>query len=481
MMRRLVPGGYSEVMVDIAIVFLGVAIVLTLTVIAKPHLGALAWLLMAGAVAAPVAIRFAQGMMDVFEPVVFASLVYAGIFVVPCGIMLFTGRTYPLLPSVDLSSGSVVVALGVLCFAAGYFVLVPRPLKWSGRGATPVRWARTLVWMIVLGLCAVSVLTYLFFWFPRAGGVSEYLNPGAGFNNSVDSLRGAGVARAAILLASVGFFIAVAHLLLRRSARFTDVALVVLAGLVSVVASALSKNRVFLLWNLGVPVAILHYSRRPIRMVEVVLGTTALFMIAVAFTVTLRSPAAFTSRTNTGVLANISDFLVVQTGEMSVVSDIAERQPSTLPYLDGATLVASAVNVVPRAIWHDKPATAGEIYTRYFLPDVWRTGATYLGVPWQGELLLNGGLVALVAGSILSGMFFGLLYRRFWAMSSALTITLRGVLAFSLYLLIARGSLEFYSFTLVWGIPLVFGIVALERLPRSRGKLSSPVRATDIA
>jgi hypothetical protein len=279
------------------------------------------------------------------------------------------------------------------------------------------------------------------------------------------------------MLASVGFFIAVVHLLMRGSVRRSDVVLVLLAGTASVVTTALSKNRVFVLWDLAVPVVILHYSRRPIRVAEAALGTTALFIVIVAFTVAFRSPAAFTSRTDQGLLADIADFIVVQTGEMSVVSDIAERQSVTLGYLNGATLVASAVNVVPRGIWAEKPATAGEIYTRYFAPDVWRTGTTFLGVPWQGELLLNGGLPALVVGTFLSGVLSGIVYRRIWAKSSTLSIALKGLFTFSLFLLITRGSLQFYSFTLVWGLPLVLGILAIERHEVSRDNVSSSADA----
>jgi oligosaccharide repeat unit polymerase len=326
---------------------------------------------------------------------------------------------------------------------------------------------------IVLGVCAISFLTYVLFFFPASGGISQYLDPGSGLFGSVDTLRGAGIARAAILLASVGFFIAVVHFLLRSSPRPSDLLLVLLAGSASVVATALSRNRVFLVWDLAVPVVILHYTRRRIRVPEALLGITALFVITVVFTVAIRSPQAFSSRTGSGFLASIADFYVVQTGEMSVVSDIAERQASTLGYLDGATLVASAVNVIPRAIWSDKPSTAGETYTQYFMPDVWRRGSTFLGVPWQGELLLNGGLPALVLGGFLTGLLFGLLYRRIWAKPTAVGIALRGLFSFSLFLLITRGSLEFYSFTLVWGVPLVLGILILTKRPPSTNLQSS--------
>jgi hypothetical protein len=278
----------------------------------------------------------------------------------------------------------------------------------------------------------------------------------------------------------VGFFVAVLNLLLRSTVRRSDALLVILAGSVSVVTTALTKNRVFLVWDLALPIVFLHYARRPIRVAEMALGIAALFIIAVAFTVALRSPAAFTSRTDSGLVADVADFYVVQTGEMSVVSDIVERQPVTLGYLNGATLVASALNVVPRAIWPDKPATTGEIYTRYFMPDLWRSGATFIGVPWLGELLLNGGLPALIVGTFISGWLSGMVYRRVWANTSAVSIALRGLFAFALFLLITRGSLEFYSFTLVWGVPLVLGILAIVRREVTRPSLSSPADALTV-
>lgn len=465
------PRRYSNLLVPIVPILLSIATGALIATLVAPQIGAVAWLILAGSVAVPVAIRLAQGRMDLFEPVVFASIVYAGIFVVPCGIMLLSGYTYPLLPSADLSGGAIVIALGVLCFAAGYFLIVPRSFESRSdqRKLLSAQWAtRGVVWAIVLALCAVSFLTYVFVFFPSAGGVSEYIDPNSGSLGSVDTLRGAGVARAAILLASVGFFIAVVHLLLRTPRRRSDVVLVFLAGAVSVITSVLSKNRVFVLWDLVVPVVILHYARRPIRVVEAVVGITALFLVTVAFTVALRSPTAFISRSDSGFLANISDFIVVQTGEMSVVSDIAQRQPMTLGYLNGGTFVATALNIVPRAVWAEKPATAGEIYTRYFLPNLWLSGATFIGVPWQGELWLNGGLLALIVGTFVTGSLSGLIYRRIWRKPSTLSIALRGLFSFSLFLLITRGSLEFFSFTLVWGLPLVLGILALKRHGASR-------------
>lgn len=437
------------------------------------------WLLVAGVVAAPVVVRLVQrhiAPLDMFEPIVFASIVYGILFVIPYGVTTLFGYTYPLLPSVDLTHGAQAVVAGVLSFAVGYFFVLPKPLMWQPqrRKVRPTYWAdRRFLWVTVLGYCALSIGTYVFFWFPRAGGASEYIDLGNGFAGNVSDFQGAGVQRAAILIASVGFFLAWTHLLLRGRVRASDLALVVLAALASLGATALAKNRVFLLWDVVLPVVILHYGRRPIRVAQAAFGVAAMFALAVVFTVAIRSPTAFVSRTAEGTIANAADFLVVQAGEMFVVSDIVERQAHTTGYLNGSTLVATAVNVVPRGIWPEKPPSAGEVYTRDFFPDVWRAGATFLGVPWLGELYLNGGFPVLLGGAFISGLIVALIHRRLLTSGSAFAATFHGVFAFSLFFLITRGSLQVYSYSLVWGVPMLLGIVAITR-PRRRDPVPPP-------
>ncbi len=442
--------------------------------------GEATWLFVASVVAAPVVVRLAQrhiAPLDLFEPIVLASMVYGVLFIIPYGIAVFFGYTYPLLPSVDLTRGAQAVVAGVLSFAVGYFFVLPKPLVWQPqrRKVRPTRWAdRRFLWVTVLGYCALSIGTYVFFWFPRAGGASEYLELGTGFAGNVSDFQGAGVQRAAILIASVGFFLASTHVLLRERVRLSDWTLLVLAALASLAATALARNRVFLLWNVALPVVILHYGRRPIRTAEAAFGVAVMFALAVVFTVVIRSPTAFVSRTAEGPIAGAADFLVVQAGEMFVVADIVERQVRTTGYLNGSTLVATAVNVVPRGIWPEKPLSAGEVYTRDFFPDVWLAGVTFLGVPWIGELYLNGGFPAVLGGTFVSGALAALLHRRLVSSGSALAASFQGLFAFSLFMLITRGSLQVFSYSLVWGVPLLLGLLAVTR-PRRRGSI--PLRS----
>src|SRR5439155_4793250 len=232
------------------------------------------WSLLAGAVAIRVEVRVAHRPvvpLDAFEPIVFAPVVYEVLFVVPFGIAAFAGFTNPAIPSADLTGGGLAVIAGVLSFAGGYFLLLPRPLDWKpdDRKPRPVRWVgRRTLWAIVVLLCGLSISSYVFFYFPLAGGVGAYIDPKGSFVGNVSFFRGTGIPRAVSVLASVGFFLACAHLFSRERPRKSDWALVGVAALVSVVTTALTKERVFVVWALAIPIVILHYGRRSIRIRE---------------------------------------------------------------------------------------------------------------------------------------------------------------------------------------------------------------------
>jgi hypothetical protein len=108
------------------------------------------------------------------------------------------------------------------------------------------------------------------------------------------------------------------------------------------------------------------------------------------------------------------------------------------------------MNVVPRVFYPTKPPTAGEIYTRYFHDRVWRTGVTYLGMPWVGELYMNGGPAGVVLGMMATGLIFAWLYTRFALRVGRDSCFWYAVAMFALYFLIVRGSLQAFSYPALW-------------------------------
>ena len=87
-----------------------------------------------------------------------------------------------------------------------------------------------------------------------------------------------------------------------------------------------------------------------------------------------------------------------------VVDHIYHVVPDRIPYQNGATITTWVVAPVPRSLWPDKPV----INTGPLLGDA-IFGLTRSGVPpgWVGDLYLNWGLPAVLAGSALIGWLLG--------------------------------------------------------------------------
>ena len=440
-------------------------------------LSAILWLLLFAVVTLPVFIDriILRQSIDLFGPVYISALTYFIHFVGPLAGSIFLGIEHPLFPEPNMKLGMIYITIGLLSFYIGYYIIRPRAIR--ARTHTDIRkkkrWFRRAIFPVVGIYCGITIACYLVFWLPRYGGLEGYIALFSGVGATNYALQGLGYARALIFLAVSAFHLSFLNILVlaKQRLRTMDWLLIVFAGLVSTASMLLTGNRVFILWNFGLPIVIMHYYKRRLSFSLTLVGLVLAFVIVVVYTSSFRSPGSL-KLDSSNIVSEMTSFYVTQTAEALVVSDLVDRQAQILGFQYGRTLLAALANPIPRAIFPGKPATAGELYTRYFHPDIWRSGVTYVGMPWLGELYLNGGALGVVFGMVVTGMLWRMIYVHFISKRSLIAYYEYAVSAFCLYFLIVRGTLQATAFPLLWLIPTILGIGLISKTQRGLGPIN---------
>ena len=438
-------------------------------------LSAILWCILLATTVAPVFYDLAilRRPIDFCEPLYLSSLTYVVIFVGPMAGTIFGRIDYPLFPALNLDSGLIFTTIGLLSFYLGYYLV--RPSMVASEFHLSVdrdqrQLSKVILPLVVSIYCGITLGSLVLFWFPAYGDLGGYLALLSGFGASGYAMQGLGYQRALLFLAAPAFHLAFLNVLASTKSQRSWMAwlLLGLAGLVSVSAMWLTGNRVFILWNIGIPVILWHYFRHRLSLASIMISLGLAFVLVVFYTNVVRSPGSvFISSANAP--SELMFFYVSQTGEPHVVSDLINRQSNVLDYQYGLTLVASLMNPIPRAWYPAKLPTAGELYTRYFFPDIWRFGVTYLGMPWLGELYLNAGSLGVILGMMITGLFSGKIYGIFLKNRRSLMAGYTYAMTlYSLYFLIIRGSLQAISFPLLWLIPGLPGLVGMHLVSRTR-------------
>lgn len=89
------------------------------------------------------------------------------------------------------------------------------------------------------------------------------------------------------------------------------------------------------------------------------------------------------------------------------------HQPRNEPFANGRTVLEAGKTLIPRALWPDKPVTAGGsgFVSKYTGMRRDPRDTTSIGLPYQFELYANGGTICVVAGLFVIGYICGGLER----------------------------------------------------------------------
>jgi oligosaccharide repeat unit polymerase len=429
----------------------------------RADLSAILWYLLFVVVILPVFVDrlILRRSIDLFEPVYLSALTYVVHFVGPLAGSIFLGVEHPLFPQLNFNPAMIFTTIGLLSFYWGYYIVRLPAIRTD---ACPTikkqgRWSKRKILIVVSVYCGITIVSLSLFWFPRYGGLEGYLALLYGVGATNYAIQGLGYAKALLFLAVSAFHLTFLNILISSKPRHqaVDWLLFIFAGLVSTASMLLTGNRVFILWNFGVPIVIWHYFKRRLSFAVIVGGLGLAFVVVLGYTSFVRSPGSL-NLASSSVASDLISFYVTQTAEALVVSDFIDRQANVLGFQYGGTLLATLANPIPRALYPTKPPTAGEIYTRYFHPDIWRSAVTYLGVPWIGELYMNGGPLGVILGMAVTGILWRKIYSYFTSKRSLIAHYKYAMAVFCLYFLIVRGSLQATAFPLLWLIPTLIGI-----------------------
>ena len=138
--------------------------------------------------------------------------------------------------------------------------------------------------------------------------------------------------------------------------------------------------------------------------------------------------------------------------------------PSLLKYQYGLTYLHLLIYPIPRFIWHSKPSPIGTgIFTEVFFPGEYFAGVTK-GVTLPGELYLNFGILGIVGGMFLFGIFLRGLDKYIKLNRSNPKAILFYTTALIPLIVALRGGIFVYAQYLgMFWIPLFFSLKYIER------------------
>lgn len=137
-----------------------------------------------------------------------------------------------------------------------------------------------------------------------------------------------------------------------------------------------------------------------------------------------------------------------------VTSFIVQRYPSMYPYRPGMMLWELAVNPIPRLLWKRKPVGFGTVIAQQYYGT--KEIPMNLGPGVVGELFSNGGIIMIVIGMMLFGVFAEAVHLKFSRnINNVIFLTLHYVI-YVPFLSEARGGFLDMSVNIVWATLLLY-------------------------
>ena len=432
--------------------------------------------------ALPLSLKAAQGRLDLFEPLVFASLSLAVMFLGRPLADLATGGFnhfgYNVLSSFDETLS--VALIGIVAFECGY--------------ASPVSriWARHLPRPAMFRAARIAVVAWVYallgaflFWL--------FLAQYGGFRLLPALLRGRAASDNALFLGSTGYlyngillwgatvllFLAVATVARRR--RYYVWFLAFLLPLLIFYGARGTRSELLPLVTAIPTFWYLSSGRRPrLRTVAVVLlvGFSLLGWLGairtagergdvyVKLETALSSPFRGASDILTGADADMFDSLA---NELVVV-------PEKLPFQHGATITDVAIRAIPRPLWRDKPLESNDAVVNALWPAHYLQSRASPAFSLMGPFYADSGVLAVAIGMFLTGAALGALW--IWFCSHQGSVTAQVIYAMSLpfVVLLMRGTIPD---TLSRALFLIVPLVLIHAITRIRLVRSGQHIATD--
>ncbi len=293
---------------------------------------------------------------------------------------------------------------------------------------------------------------YMFYHF---GGVQQYLTA---LPAKVVSFQGLGFYLIAISLFQVINLVYFTYLLMRVDCKKRELFIYLIHLSLGITLAVLSASRTGILIYFVYIAIILHYYYRPVRIVTLMFLGTFLLLSASILEVTRYNfsidaiPTALKNR-NVGTLQHFKYGLVPL--ELVYSRDITE-----LHY--GASYMSLVTNFIPRAIYPDKPASGGVIFTDAYYRDIYKSRTSNLATGLLPEAFINFSFIGGILFSIIAYiMMFAPLLKYYTCKIRNKSSDFFSSLRFPAYILICNGLgailvVEFTNLFLFLIIKVVF-------------------------
>jgi hypothetical protein len=361
----------------------------------------------------PLAMRHANGSLDLFEPLVTANFVLAVMFVGrPLGDLI-TGETihlgYDVLPTFD--EALLVALVGVGAFQLGYWPRVGRTLarRWPKPPAFNPRLARFAAW----GYVGLGAALFSLFLATQGGiGLLVALMRGRGGtdNDNLVFLSSTGYFYNGILLFSAAALVFFALAILTRRRRyFLEFAATALVTLFFFGSRGDRSQALPLL--MAVPTFwYLWRDRRPRARTVVLVLLAGLLVSGWQRETRTADTASRTALTDSLIdaisapVSSIGDTLTGADAEMfDTLANFLLVVPEAVPFEPGLTVRDVLLRAVPRPLWPDKPGEGGTAVFEILWPGRLDQSRAAAASSILGSLYLDSGLLSVALGMFLIG------------------------------------------------------------------------------
>lgn len=410
---------------------------------------------------------------DFFEPIYFVSLLFIFVFFLrPLQILFDPSVRVRYLPN-DLhyiETALIFGAIGLVSFLFGYNLKLGNVLgnKVSVLGNN---WNKKRLVLVSFSYTIIGLIAY-FFAIHQSGGVGLFF----------ETLRGRRLLSGNWAIASFVQLVQISSLLLLayyfKTRKLLFPALVCV--LLSFVTSLFLGGRSIIIVYLFQPVVIYYYIRkfRTQKRLSFLVALIIISVFAVLIIVILGSMRVHIAKG--GFLGDISSMpdiflmgivqrLIGEFTQFDWFAIILYLVPMAVPYHNGSTFLQFFYMFIPRAFWAEKPLpiayTVNQMFTQSPNPS---------GTPFTilGELYLNFGILGIILGMILFGLFFKSIYCYFKNNNRNLaSIIIYSYLFVNIHRLFTRSFAPKLFGIVIFLIPLIIAIMFIIHGPKREKKL----------
>jgi hypothetical protein len=396
----------------------------------------------------PPAFRAAHGRLDLFEPLVPASIALGVMFVGRPLADLVTLETihlgYDVLPT--FNEALFVALIGIVFFQLGYFAIggaawsrrLPRPSCFHPRHAAHAGWL-----FFILGTLLFSVFLV------SAGGIGQvlfYLLEGRQPSNNDLYLSSTGYLYGGISLwaASALIFFVLATAGRRKSYIFP---FLVTTLLLLVYYGAQGTRSHMLPLVLAVPVFwYLWKSRRPklrTLFVASMIGFALLGWMREIRNVEKRGDML--AKLGTALAAPLSEAGNILTGSDAEMFDSLANAlvvvPEHLPFQHGSTITDILIRIVPRPLWPDKPLESNDALVNTLWPVHYSQSRAAPAFSLLGPFYADSGILTVALGMLLTGVFLSMFWSWFQLHQGTIIAKMIYSMGLSFVVILMRGTI----------------------------------------